>query len=184
MPGFNIQTDSQGQKFALAEPRRKHRWAITGIVNGSGVSVLGPGECVYLEKAARPQFKYDPVEMHHDQEVAYFAGKQSWEPITLTWYDVETPVDISSKVGSWIQSVTKNFFEIGAPTRVAVPKDYKSTVKIQIMDGDGVPTETWIIYNAFPESCNWQDLDYNASDILRIEVVMRYDRAVLVKGAG
>lgn len=183
IPGFNIQTDSPNQKFALAEPRRKHRWAITAITNASG-DVIPAGECVYLEKAARPQFKYDQAEMHHDQEVAYFAGKQSWEPITLSWYDIETPVDVSTKVATWIQSITKNFFNIGDVTRVAVPSDYKSTVKIQVRDGDGVPTETWIIYNAWPESSNWGELDYTSSEILRIEVSMRYDRAVLVKGAG
>lgn len=183
MPGFNIQSDGRDQKNAQAEPRRKHRWLITDV-SVAGRSILTVDELVYLEKAARPTFKYENVEMHHDQEVINYAGKQSWEPITLSWYDIEQPAEISEKLGQWIQSITENWFNAGAKTTVALPSAYKSTVTLQVRDGQGEPTETWKIYNAWPESTNWNELDYTTSDILRIEVTMRYDRAEQQRGAG
>lgn len=182
MPGFNIGGGNDpSQKNSLAEPRRVHRWAITGITCG-GQQVLTAGDCAYLEKAARPQFSYELATMHHNQEEAYFAGKQKWEPIELAWYDTEQPVDVSRKLAQWAQRITKSFFEAGAVTRVAVPSDYKSTVNIGLLDGDGVATQTWTIHNAWPEKTNWGELDYTSSEILRISVTMRYDKAELVLG--
>jgi len=36
--------------------------------------------------------------MHHNQEVAKFAGKQEWDPVNLVWYDVEQNPDVSKGI--------------------------------------------------------------------------------------
>ncbi len=183
MPGFNIGGGSSGrQKSNTAEPRRKHRWLVTKLGD-----VLEGGDLVYLQKSARPNFKYEEPEMHHDQEVSYFAGKQSWEPITFTFYDIEQPRDVSAKLYQWVTTITSSFQNAGAETAVEVPGDYKVEATVQMTDGKGRASETWQLYGAWPKETNWNDLDYTNTEIQLVEVVVRFDKATPSKqqtGAG
>ena len=110
--------------------------------------------------------------MHHNQEQAYFAGKQSWEPITLKWYDVEQDPDVSAGIYSWLESVTNI-----PSANVNPPAFYKRTATLSMVDGFEQPTETWSISNTWPQAVNWGELDYTATDLAVIEATMRFDRA-------
>ena len=98
MPGFNVQggTTTGRDKNNRAEFRRKHRWRVTAH---TGFTTQAQ-DWLYLQKAARPSFKYLEAEVHHDQEVAFFAGKQTWNEITLVFYDAVGggASDISSRM--------------------------------------------------------------------------------------
>ncbi len=178
IPGFNIGGGAHAdQKSNIAEPRRKHRWAVTALSAGSGGDVMQPGELVYLQKAARPNFKYDTPEMHHDQEEAWFAGKQHWEPITWTFYDIEDP-DLSQRMREWVGRITQSFNDVSARTTVALPSDYKGRAVTGMYGGGGDVSEEWVMYGVWPESTNWNDLDYTSTDLQTIEVTIRLDKAV------
>jgi hypothetical protein len=183
MPGFNIGGGSSSrQKSNTAEPRRKHRWRVTALGD-----ILAPGELVYLMKAARPQFKYEAPEMHHDQEVAYFAGKQTWEPITFTFYDIEQPIDVSQKLYFWVNTVTTSFLNPAAETAVDIPANYKKDASLELTDGQGRASETWDLFGCWPMDTNWNDLDYTNTEIQLVDVVVRYDKGTPSKqstGAG
>lgn len=168
MPGFNIGGGAAAaQPSAIAESRRTHRWVWQVL------GIMRKGEAVFLKKAQRPNFKYEPAEMHHNQEVAWFAGKQSWEPIALEWYDVENP-DISKRVFDWVQKTTFNF----PNAAVNPPSEYKLKSDLLMLDGAGATTETWSIFNSWPVETNWNELDYTSSEIQLIAVTLRYDRAI------
>lgn len=126
-----------------------------------------------LQSASRPSFDLEEPEMHHNQEHAYFAGKQKWEPVTLVWYDIEQDPDISKGVYQWIETVV----DLTA-VNVAHPSMYKRTAELQVEDGFGNPTDVWIMYGTWPKSCNFQELDYTSTDLLTCEATMRYDRAI------
>ena len=166
MPGFNINGQGNGPAANL-ETRRKHRWNFATLGN------IGQTALLVLQSAQRPNFKFEEPEMHHNQEVAYFAGKQSWEPITLTWYDVEQDPDISSTIYQWLNTVVTI-----TSANVAPPSQYKKQASLQMVDGQGASNETWSIYNCWPKEVNWQDLDYTVTDIATIEAQMRFDRAM------
>ncbi len=175
MPGFNIAPLGGGYSAAgpsnVLEPRRKHRWVFETI--GRGTGSFSQSELLILQSASRPTFKFEPVEMHHNQEVARFAGKQDWEPCTLTWYDIEQSPDVSRGVYMWIETVV-NMHSI----KVAHPSLYKRTASLLLLDGAGQSSEHWTLYGTWPETCNWQELDYTSNDILTLEVSMRFDRGV------
>lgn len=174
MPGFNIAGGSgSNQKNNVAEPRRKHRWKVEFLGFDANSKIL-----VYLQKAARPNFKYAPVEMHHDQEVAYFAGKQTWEPITFSFYDIEQDVDVSATLRGWVTKVTRTWADVGQVTAVQTPKAYKKGAIIQMTDGEGRVTEQWKLYGVWPMETNWQDLDYTSNDIAMVDVIVRMDRCI------
>lgn len=172
MPGFNIEGAWAEGPNAVSEVRRKHRWLFTiaGIPDQQRNRAT-----LYLQKAARPSVKFEPVEMHHDQEKAYFAGKTEWEAITLEFYDAEQDPDVSQWVWDWACG-PQGVVNITAVT-VAVPSSYKKKSQLEMRDGAGATTETWTLWNSWPTETNWNELDYTISDIAMVTVVIRYDRA-------
>ena len=178
MPGFNIGTfgggyngDAGNSPSNTVEVRRKHRWVFETI--GRGTGVWSAKELLVLQSASRPSFKFEEPEMHHNQEVARFAGKQDWDPVTLVWYDVEQEPDISRGVYHWLETVV-NMQTIN----VASPADYKRIAALSMIDGSGQTTETWTMNGTWPSAINWQELDYTSTDLMTCEATMRYDRAV------
>lgn len=169
MPGFNVCGQGKGPS-AVIEPRRKHRWAWT--VLGRGTSSFSEAELLVLMSASRPQWKTDIAEMHHNQEMARFAGKHSWEPITLKWYDIEQSPDVSAGVYAWIETVVNL-----ASANVNVPSYYKRQSKLQMHNGSGISTEEWSICNGWPSTVNWGELDYVSNEIATIEATLVFDRA-------
>jgi len=175
IPGFNIAPfgggfSGQGPSNTL-EIRRKHRWVFETL--GRGAGQFSQTELLVLQSAARPSFKFEEPEMHHNQEVARFAGKQDWEPITLVWYDVEQSPDMSRGLYHWLETVV-NMKSIG----VAHPRFYKTSASLSMIDGLGQPDETWAIMGCWPSAINWQELDYTATDLMTMEATMRFDRAI------
>lgn len=174
MPGFNIGGGGGGNEPSnVTETRRKHRWLF---------QVIGPvtqTALLFLQKASRPNFKYEEAIMHHDQEQAYFAGKQSWDPITITFYDAEQNPNVSQEVFNWVTTVTTSGLQAGGgPVVVAPPNAYKAAqAQLSMTDGAGQPTELWTLNGVWPQQTNWMDLDYTNSEIQLVEVIMRYDRA-------
>jgi hypothetical protein len=175
MPGFNVcgfgYQGFGGQPSNVLEPRRVHRWVFTTI--GRGLGVFQQRELLVLKTATRPQFKFEDVKMEHNQETVHFAGKQSWELVELTWYDIEQDPDISRGVYQWLETVV----EIKT-ANVNHPRNYKRNATLAIIDGTGQITESWNMCGTYPESIDWGKLDYGTSDILTVSAKMRYDRAM------
>lgn len=173
MPGFNI--NGQGQAAGatapsnLTETRRKHRWIFEQI----GPNLVPTGTLVMLQNAQRPKFSLEEPVMEHNQEKVYFAGKQTWETVTLTWYDGEQNPDVSGDIYFWLENVVNIDTLV-----VSDPSFYKRNAKLYMLDGAGSPSETWIMYGCWPKEVNWGDLSYTETEIATIEVQMRYDRAV------
>jgi len=171
MPGFNVGGIGGGGPSNTVEPRRKHRWTFEVLGRGSGL--WSRAELLLLQSASRPTVEFETVEMHYNQEVASFAGKQSWEPITLVWYDVEQNPDVSKGVYHWIETVSNM-----TTVEVAAPQFYKKNAQLALLDGKGATTERWFMYGCWPQKSNWQELDMTSNEILTVEVSMKYDRAV------
>ena len=178
MPGFTIGDAANGNegKRNVAEFRRKHRWRLS--------ATDGPitnQEFLYLKTAQRPSFEFTEAIVHHDQEEAYFAGKQKWTPIEVTFYDAvqgEGVSDISEKMYDWVKSVCDI-----PKASVHTPKEYKKTLQIQSTDASGKPDETWTLFGAWPIKSNWQDLQYESSEIQTVAITIKYDRAERDSGA-
>jgi hypothetical protein len=173
MPGFKINGgDANTEKSNVAEFRRKHRWRVT-----RGDSDPKNEDFIYLKSASRPSFKFSPAEFHHDQEKAFLAGKQEWDPIELVFYDSvgrgSDGPDITSVMYEWIKSVCNIDLAI-----CSLPSQYKKTLIIQSTDAFGDALETWTLYGAWPVSSNWNNLDYSANDIQEVNISIQFDRAL------
>jgi len=176
MPGFMINGDQRDQPNSVAEVRRTHRWVFKTIGTLKNRDV-----CLVLKSASRPSITFEEPPMHHNQEQIYFAGKHTWEPLAMAWYDVEQEPDVSKAMWDWME-VCMPLTE-GKAANVNTPRAYKSSqADLEMIKGNGDRSEAWEIYNGWPQAINWNALDYSASDLQLIEVKYRYDRAVRAFG--
>lgn len=171
MPGFNIPGASTVDGGAPIPPevRRRHRW----IFKSFGDGVPNDQVLLLLHSANRPEFTLEQPELHHDQEVIYFAGKQTWNEIEMSFYDSEQDPDSSAEIWRWVKIVS----DINGGVRVAAPDNYKKQGQLEMIDGQGTTTETWKLYNCWPRVTNWGELNYDNTELAEISVTMRYDRA-------
>jgi hypothetical protein len=172
MPGFIIGGTGGPGPNHMVETRRAHRWVFETLGKAAAGSFRSP-ILLLLKEAARPHPTIEEPEMHHNQEKAYFAGKHSWESTKMVWYDGEQPDDVSRELWEWLNGV----IDIRQVT-VQLPQNYKKEGTLQMLRGDGSPSESWRMYGCWPQDINWNTLDYANTEIQLVEVTMRYDRAV------
>ena len=65
----------------------------------------------------------------------------------------------------------------------ATGQDYKFQTNIEILDGGNgasVPQvlETWELYGCFLKTANYQSLNYANSEVVQIQLAIRYDNAI------
>lgn len=174
-----------GMGFGLERPdtifKRKFRWLLKiDGVSAQGVNALPP------EKSARPSMSFKENEVQHISESVFFPGKPEWKPLNLTLYDINCN---SNPVFDWLNSlyqprtgkycyvVNENFANQNDPTAYT---GFKKNAELLLYDGCGDCIEKWRYENCYPQSVDWQDLDMGSSDILMVEVTLRYDRAYMI----
>lgn len=181
MPGFNIAPFGGGYSAVgptnVIEPKRQNRWVFESL--GRGAGSFSQAELLVLQSAQRPTISLKPVDMHHNQEVARFAGKHEFEPIELVWYDIEQDPNTSRGLYHWIETVVNM-----RSMAVAHPRYYKRHGTLALLNGIGQYIEVWTLLGTWPETCNFQKLDYQNAEILTCQASMRYDRAVLGRTDG
>ena len=161
MPGFKI-NNTGGETSNEVETRRKHRWKFTAISD----STVSAPVMILLMSASRPHATIEEAEMHHQQEKVWFAGKYSWEPITLVFYDAIKAgkgggEDVSEAMYKWFENVITV-----KDADVAEPGSYKKTATLEMLSGTGTTAnETWKMFGAWPQDINWSDLDYTNTEI-------------------
>ena len=183
MPGFLIGGSGANPNYGNGpagniEVRRTHRWVFETLGPFTKNSVQ-----LVLKSAARPSVSFEEVEMDHNQEKVYLAGKHTWEAITLTWYDVEQDPNVSDEIYKWLSGEHNGKggpFDELKTMKIGHPKDYKQDATLAMVDGQGDSTEEWKLYQAWPSSVNWNALDYSSTELQLIEVNLRFDRAVKV----
>ena len=175
MPGFALAGDSQGKlPNAQAEPRFKHRWVFE-VADGPDTDIF-----LYLREASRPKVNQDAVEMWHNQAPAYFSGRSQWNPISITFYDIEQNPDVSDAVWNWHQMVVEHSSSDSATAKRV--KNYKKKGKLDSLGADGTSNETWELYNCWPQDIDFSNLSYTTSEVQVITVSLKYDAAIRLKG--
>lgn len=171
MPGFNI--GGGAGPSATVKTRRKNRWRWK-VLFGAASNKWH----VYAIKASRPTIKHDQPEVHYINEHIYLAGKRRWEPINISFYDVfkADQLDTSRVIFSWaakISGETRLFSSAHVRNH-----EFKEKSELELLDAKGTIIERWELYNSWPASVNWRDLDYESSEILLVEVELRFDKAI------
>ena len=149
--------------FRNWEPKLKNRF----MMNIDGINA-------YLVKAInRPSLEADEVVLEHMNVTRYVKGKSRWQPIDITLYDPVVP-SAAQQVMEWIrlghESVTG---------RDGYSDFYKKNVTFNLLGPVGDKVEEWELVGAYPQSVNFGDLAFDASDPVEISVTLKYDYAIL-----
>lgn len=118
--------------------------------------------------AARPSIKFDSITVPHLQETISFPSRPNFDPISLTLYDVQA----SNPVWNWILQLYNPNFGLYSKGNF-----FKKLCRINTLDGCGNPIETWILEGAYCESANFGALDMSSSDVLTVDISVKFDRA-------
>lgn len=148
----------------MQEPKRQFRWILS----------LDAVDAFTLKTATRPQIAFEDTVVDYINTKFYYAGKATWEPLTLTLYDPLIP-SAAQKTMEWLRLV----YEANTG-RMGYKQFYQKNFNLKLLDPVGAVAEDWEIVNAWPMSLNWGELDYSVSDPVNITMTVRFDYATLL----
>jgi hypothetical protein len=127
---------------------------------------------------ARPTMTFDEITMPIYNSTMYLAGKGKWSTIAINIRD-DASGTVAKAVGQQIQK-QMDFVEQAS---AATGQDYKFQTNIEILDGGNgvnVPQvlETWELYGCFVQNVVYGALNYGTSDVVTVQLTLRYDNAV------
>lgn len=158
----------------IFHPQHKNKWAVDFLNM--------PGNAYPLKLQAitadRPKMEFEKIQLDRYNTRAYVAGKYTFQPISITFES-----DLGGLVVAAVQAqLERQQLIIGPgsaprlPTAVA-GQDYKFSIRMTMLDGDLVPLEIWKIDGCYLENVDWGDLDYAASETVKIVTTISYDHA-------
>ena len=128
----------------------------------------------YLVKSATsPSFTDNIIKLDHINTYRKLRGKREWQDMTLSLYDPITPSGAQA-VMEWArlgyESVTG---------RAGYADFYKKDITFNVLGPVGDKVEEWTLKGAFIQSATFSDMDYSATNVSDISLVLRYDYAIL-----
>lgn len=167
--------DNMGLDFGLESFeecwKMKFRWLITieDVVGGAG----GSSNALPPLKGSRPELSFKEQEVQHMNETVYFPLKPEWKPIQCIMYDTKNN---ENPVYDWIKD---SIYDPSDGTfRPSVGDNFKRKATIEIFNGCGEVMETWDLENCYASEAKWGELDMALSELVTVEVTLRYDRAI------
>ncbi len=147
--------------------KRRNRWLFR--INGVVAPVLPP------LRSARPNLGFKEMEIRHLNEDVYYPMKPDWKTINLILYDIQTTN--ANPVFQWL-SFAYNPRNDARWTPVGGSGFFKQA-NLEMYDGCGNLIEIWIFEEVWPSQINFQELDMASSEILTIDLTLRYARAYI-----
>jgi hypothetical protein len=165
--------------------KRKFRWLLKlDGVSGEGVNALPP------LRSSRPSLSFKEMEVQHLNETIFYPSKPEWKPFPLSLYDIKTKdtkeykfnerlnrselIDVKNPVISWIESI---YNAKSGDWKPSVSSNFKRDCTLEMYDGCHNVIETWTFKNAWPQNIEFGELDMASSDVMTIDLTLRYDRA-------
>lgn len=150
-----------------SEPLQKHRWILRFP------SKIGLHE-FQLSSAARPNWTVDEVKIPFLNQEQYVAGKYKFETMSVSLVDYIGPSTTQAAI-EWIRTCAEE-----TTGRMGYAAGYMNDLELEILDPTGVCVQKWILKDAFITQYKGGSLDYESGGLLKVELTLRYSRAVLL----
>lgn len=159
----------------IHHPQHKNRWAI---------NFLGlPGDAHELRLQAitadRPKLGFEKITLDRYNTRAYIAGKYTWETMAVTF-----EADLGGLVDRALQAQLERQQAIIGPgaapllPAAAYGDIYKFGIHLDMLDGQSLdPMERWFIEGCYLENVDYGDVDYSASETVKIITTISFDHA-------
>lgn len=158
--------------------RMKFRWmfSISDVV-GEELPMLPP------LKSSRPSISIKEMEVKHLDETIYYPGAPEWKSINLTLYHIGCD---NNPVFDWLKTIydptdREDAFKYGVITDNTRNQFIKREASCLLYDGCGETIERWTYDFAWPTDIDWGELNMESSDVVYIDLTLRYARAYVVK---
>jgi hypothetical protein len=149
------------------EPKKKNRFILT-FDSSLGINSW------YVEKASRPSIKIDTKEIKFLNTETYVAGSFAWETISVTLRDPIGP-SAAQAVMEWVRLHAES-----VTGRMGYAAGYKKDVNLEMLDPTGVAVEKWILQNCSITEAKFNEVGYDGSDLMTVDMTLRPDRCILV----
>ena len=148
------------------------------FLEGFGVSTPTTELTKQVQDVTRPNLSFENMTLDVYNSKVYYAGKHTWEAITLTLRD-----DVSNNVQKLVGEQLQKQFDFFEQSSAASGTDYKFVTRIEITDGGNganavTVLETFELYGCFIESANYNSLAYSTSEPVTVTLNIRYDNAI------
>jgi hypothetical protein len=161
--------------------KRKYRWTFSLQTPCGDV----PENLVKI--SSRPQLNIEETQIDFMHGRMWIPGKGNWETMTVNYYDMVSGSEDISRLYSWLRTV----YEFDNPTLLRQSSirggngsnGWGANAVLTLYDGVGNIAETWGLGMVFPTSVNFGDLAYDSSDIVEIELTLRYSTATYTPGS-
>lgn len=177
-----------GMAFGLDDPavevKRKFRWlfqlegisALDDVQNG--VFAMPP------RQSARPSLTWKEADFQHLTETIYRPMKPDWKTINLVLFDLHRCDGKCNVVMQWLQKSPRNTPGMYNPRtgewNPVVESGIIRDATLVLLDGCGFVIEKWVYENVYPLSIDWGELNMDLSDVVTVDLTLRYDRAYQV----
>ena len=158
------------------DPKRAYRFTVS-------LNRFQGGTTWYAKSATKPKFTVTNTEHKYINHTFHYPGRVEWDTVTVTIVDPVDPnaagqaADILQQSGYYVPGNEQSDY-----TTVSKKKATSALGGVTIRqigeDKDDI-LEEWTLNNAWIESVNFSDLDYDSEELSTIEITLRYDWASL-----
>jgi hypothetical protein len=171
-----LASDQSASTQGLLMPKLKYRFRVT--LENFGFNTPTTELTKQVQDVTRPTIAFDPITVDVYNSRIYMAGKHTWSPITINVRD-----DVTGQVSKLFGEQLQKQFDFFEQASAAAGIDYKFLTRIEILDGGNgqfTPTvlETWELYGCYLENVNYNNLAYNANEVVLITGSIKYDNAI------
>ena len=177
-----LSSDQSASSQGLLMPKLKYRFRETLENFGAGAPNIELTKQVI--DVTRPNVNFESIAIDVYNSKVYYAGKHTWQPITITLRD-----DVTNAVQKSCGQQMQKQFDFFEQSSAASGIDYKFKSRIEILDGgNGANTpqvlETFELVGCFIQDINYNQLSYGDSNPVDITMSLQYDNAIQTNGAG
>ena len=171
-----LNNDQSANSQGLLMP--KLAYSFRAMFENFGISQPRTELTKQIKTFMRPKVTFEPITIDIYNSKAYFAGKHTWEDITVSMRD-----DVNGNVSRLVGEQMQKQFDMMEQSRAASGIDYKFTTRYEVLDGGNGQfepniLETWEIYGCFVTNFSYSDGDYASSEPMTIDLTIKYDNAI------
>ena len=177
-----LASDQSASSQGLLMPKLKYRFRVTLENFGAGAPNIELTKQII--DVTRPNVNFESIALDVYNSKVYYAGKHTWQPITLTVRD-----DVNNAVSKSAGQQLQKQFDFFEQSSAASGIDYKFKTRIEILDGGNGANapgvlETFELVGCFVQDINYNQLTYSDSNPVDITMSIQYDNAIQTNGAG
>jgi len=148
-----------------AEPLRKFRWILA----------LNCIDAYTARTSKRPgDGSFEETVIDFVNEKRYLSGKWTPNDFSIQLWDPIAP-SAAQKVQDWVRLNYENL-----TGRMGYADFYKKDFDLKLLDPPGGVAQQWSIKGAWIKTIDYGTLDYSSSDVVTIDLTIRYDKAELL----